>query len=178
MEATSVFVKTPDGRAEVRSREHRLSPRERATLIMIDGQRCLAELRSLSPIPNEVDCHLRAFLDAGLITLLAHPAIDISNGGTASADHVSPDGETLSAAAPVMPVDYGDLENTRRYIRAVAQDTLGADAGDFLRKLALSDNKQELLDLAHHLRGVLNRFVNSKEADQFWETVREITPKT
>lgn len=183
MEAASVFIKTPDGRTEVRSREHRLSPRERATLIMIDGQRCLAELRNLSPVPDEVERHLQIFLDTGLISPLLPSPLSNTGSEPAVPDSIAiKTGAPADVAAPALqaPVLHGDnseLDHARLYILAVAQDTLGADAEEFSRRLTHSTNTQELLALAHHLREVLNRFVNAKEADQFWETVREIAPK-
>ena len=278
MEAATVYIKTSDGREEMSSRARRLSAREGATLIMIDGRRCLAELRRLSPTPEEVTLHLQAFLDAGLIAPLASDIPEtrlsalaaeinertikssdrlppesaeavaekarndvIDAGVTApllsdapetrpssvaapvteraiksgndpirkpaeaalkkARDHVTeagpstplrpevpktrppavadaPDEQSIKSAPLSVPRSTDALEKARDYIIEIAQDTLGDEAHLFTAKLMQSDDTGDLLKLAYHLRDVVHRFSNAKEADQFWETVREIAPKT
>lgn len=178
MEALSVYIKTPDGRAEMSSRARRLTARERATLIMIDGRRCLAELQRLSPSPEEVTRHLQSFLDAGLIVPLASDLPGFPDSFKPLAEK-----ESLSAAAIQLPTTnplttHAALDNARRYILEVAYETLGDEAPAFAARLMQSDNTRALLDLAHHLRDAVHRYSNAHEAQQFWETVREIAPKT
>lgn len=166
MEAASVYIKTQDGREELSSRAHRLSARERATLIMIDGHRCLAELQRLSPAPGEVTRHLQAFLETGLvIRLVMPPTMPQTHRKTAG----------MSASKP--QANNAALENTRRYLLDVAHDTLGNEAAAFAAQVVQAETARKLLDLAHHLRDAVHRYSNVHEAEQFWETVREIIPK-
>lgn len=169
MEAASIYVKTPYGRAEVHSRARQLSPRERATLIMIDGRRCLDELRRLSPAPHELEQHLQSLLEAGLIAPLS------SSSKTASATGTAANYDPTGSATAIIDQD---LDRARRYIKEVAQETLGTDAARFTCQLDQLTNAQEFLSLAHHLRDALRRLTNVKEAEQFWETIREVVPRT
>lgn len=179
MQAAFIYRKTPYGRDEVHSRTHQLSPRERATLIMIDGQRCLAELKRLSPVPNEVEHHLQTFLHAGLIAPFSHPAGAVSHSATSADDHRLRHAGVATEIITTAPAAFDeDWDRARRYITEVAQETLGAEAATFTGQLNKLNNAQELLNLAHHLRNTLHRLTNVKEAEQFWETLREVVPKT
>ena len=164
MKAASVFIKTQKGRDEVRTRSHRLSARERTTLIMVDGTRCLADIQAVSPTPDEVETHLQRLLETGLIG----PGTDTTPDACASL--AAPDPSPEPACDP-------DLEKTRRFIQEVAEDTLGRDAAAFTDTLVAANDTQSLLKLAQHLRDVLYRMTNGKEADQFLQTVRELAPK-
>jgi hypothetical protein len=191
---TSVFVKTQNGREEVRLRSQRLSARERATLIMVDGKRSVADLCMMSPTPAEVQRHLQTFLEAGLIAAASEASQGQAPRGEASSEWVPADyranksfhahasASLVPPAAGVPPPDRGseasaDLEKTRQYILEVAEETLGPDAASYTDQLARLHNVDEILNLARHLRDVLYRFTNVQEADQFLETVREIAPK-
>lgn len=168
MEAASVFIKTQKGRDEVRTRSHRLSARERTTLIMVDGTRRLADIQALSPTPDVVETHLQLLLETGLIEPETGTALvaSASFAGLGSGPAPNPN----SARDP-------DLEKTRRFIQEVAEDTLGTDAAAFTDTLVAANDAQSLLTLAQHLRDVLYRMTNGKEADQFLQTVRELAPK-
>lgn len=171
MEAAAVFVKTQKGRDEVRSRSHQLSARERTTLIMIDGKRRFADLLTLSPTPKELEQHLHNLLQAELIG--------------PQTENVAPAADVLPAAGPTslaglvitQAIPDPELEKTRQFIQDVAQETLGADAAAFTHTLDGLKDTQALLNFAQHLRDVLYRITNGKEADQFLQTVRELAPK-
>jgi hypothetical protein len=194
VEHTSIFIKTQNGREEVRLRSQRLSARERATLIMVDGKRSVGDLCMMSPAPTEVQRHLRTFLEGGLIAAASEGAQAEASHGTALAKREPGDSQTNSsshaqAGSRMVPPDAGipstsvrwpanaDLEKARQYILGVAEETLGPDATSFTAQLARLHSTEEMLNLAHHLRDVLYRFTNVQEADQFLETVREIAPK-
>lgn len=74
-----LFDKTPMGRDEIASRQHQLSPRLRALLLLIDGRRSKDELVSLIT-GIDLDASLRMLLDRQLIRPLSMP-----NGADASA---------------------------------------------------------------------------------------------
>ncbi len=173
MEAAAVFVKTQKGRDEVRTRSHQLSARERTTLIMIDGKRHFADLLTLSPTPNELEQHLHTLLQAQLICLqseTAAPAAEVPLAADTADD--------TSDLSVMQAIPDPELEKTRQFIQDVAQETLGADAAAFTHTLGGLKDRQALLNFAQHLRDVLYRITNGKEADQFLQTVRELAPKT
>jgi hypothetical protein len=62
---TLIYRKTDKGRQEVDTRAHRLSPRLRSVLIVIDGQRHGDALRAL--VPGDLDEALAALLAGGFI---------------------------------------------------------------------------------------------------------------
>ena len=186
METASVFVKTQKGRDEVRTRSHQLSARERTTLIMIDGKRQAADLLALSPTPDEVEKHLHALLQRGLIEL-QNTAIDVNRTSELSkvseislspSDMRSPVPESAVPSSAFTRTQFcPDLEKTRRFIQEVAEETLGDKATEFTNTLVELHDRQALLNFAQHLHDVLHRMVNGKEADQFLQTVRELAPK-
>jgi hypothetical protein len=69
---TTVYRKTPKGTQEIETRAHRLSPRLRSVLILVDGRRSDDELRTL--VPLGFDEALRSLLDDGFIDAIAGTA--------------------------------------------------------------------------------------------------------
>ena len=67
----TIYRKTEKGRQEVDTRVHRLAPRLRAALILVDGQRSLAELAKL--VPPKVDV-FETLLAEGFIEPVASKA--------------------------------------------------------------------------------------------------------
>jgi hypothetical protein len=65
----TIFRKTEKGQAEVETRAHRLSPRLRSALILVDGKRSSDELRKL--IAQQADDTLAALNDQGFIEIAA-----------------------------------------------------------------------------------------------------------
>ena len=65
----TIFRKTDKGQAEVETRAHRLSPRLRSALILVDGKRSSDELRKL--INQQADDTLAALSDQGFIEIAA-----------------------------------------------------------------------------------------------------------
>jgi hypothetical protein len=66
---TTIYRKTAKGRAEVETRAHRLPPRLRAVLIVVDGQRTPGDLAKL--IPGDVDGALQQLMADGFIDVFA-----------------------------------------------------------------------------------------------------------
>src|SRR5438093_2367746 len=65
----SVYRKTEKGLAEIETRAHRLAPRLRSALIMVDGKRNDDELRKL--ILNDPDGALKSLLDEGYVEVIS-----------------------------------------------------------------------------------------------------------
>ena len=60
-----IFRKTAKGVAEIETREHRLPPRVRNALILVDGKRDVAALKGLMPL--QVDESLATLLEQAFI---------------------------------------------------------------------------------------------------------------
>jgi hypothetical protein len=67
----TIYRKTAKGHEEIQTRAHRLLPRLRSALILVDGQRSDEELARLLPVSAEV---LGQLLEQGFIELLAELA--------------------------------------------------------------------------------------------------------
>ncbi len=65
----TTYRKSSKGVAEIETRAHRLSPRMRSALIVVDGRRNAAELAKL--IPQQAEETLAALLDQGFIEVVA-----------------------------------------------------------------------------------------------------------
>jgi len=65
-----IYRKTDAGRDEIRDRARRLSPPLRTVLLMVDGQRSLAQLREVMAGMKAPDDALEALLAEGLIELI------------------------------------------------------------------------------------------------------------
>jgi hypothetical protein len=65
----TVYRKTAKGQAEVETRAHRLIPRLRTALILVDGKREESELLKL--IPGEPEATIRTLIDDGFIEVSA-----------------------------------------------------------------------------------------------------------
>jgi hypothetical protein len=72
----TIFRKTDKGQAEVETRAHRLSPRLRSALILVDGKRSSDELRKL--IAQQADDTLAALSDQGFIEVAAVSAAPVA----------------------------------------------------------------------------------------------------
>lgn len=66
---TTIYRKTAKGQSEIETRAHRLSPRLRGALIVVDGQRTVDELSKL--IPGDAEAALQQLLADGFIDIFA-----------------------------------------------------------------------------------------------------------
>lgn len=66
---TTIYRKTAKGLAEIETRAHRLPPRVRGALILVDGQRSSLDLAKL--VPGDVEATLKQLLADGFIDIFA-----------------------------------------------------------------------------------------------------------
>ena len=67
----TIYRKTAKGLAEIETRQHRLTPRSRGALILVDGKRNVVELKTL--MPQQADETLALLLEHGLIEVGSKP---------------------------------------------------------------------------------------------------------
>jgi hypothetical protein len=136
---TTIYRKTAKGLAEIETRAHRLPPRCRGALILVDGQRSVADLAKL--LPGDAQALLQQLLANGFIDVFA-----------VLADRPALPSATASAP-PVEPID----QIKREAVRALTQQ-LGPMAETVALKIEHSQSLAELRPLltlgAKMLRGV------------------------
>ena len=113
----TIFRKTAKGVTEIETRAHRLAPRMRSALIMVDGKRNDADLRPL--IQQQPDETLAALAEQGFIEVVATTPDLVQVPRTAPAPATAP----ATAAAPARPVV--DFEARRRAAARGLNDQLG-----------------------------------------------------
>ena len=71
MNDTTVYAKTPAGQEEIGARKAGLDVRQRRLLILVDGQRSVAELRGVSGLPDALAV-LEHLQSRGLVAATGH----------------------------------------------------------------------------------------------------------
>ena len=120
-----VYRKTAKGVAEIETRAHRLTPRMRSALILVDGKRSDAELASM--IQQQATETLHALAGQGFIEVLTidtAPAPSAPPVVSAAAPPRPPAPTTAAAPAPAAP----DLQARRREAVRAVNDLLGPAA--------------------------------------------------
>src|SRR5438552_14839593 len=102
---SSVYRKTDKGLAEIETRAHRLAPRLRSALIMVDGKRSDDELRKL--IMTDADGALKSLLDEGYVEI-------ISTTPQKPAPAAAPTPAAAAAAAQAAAAGQRALDDVRR----------------------------------------------------------------
>jgi len=128
----TIFRKTAKGVTEIETRAHRLAPRMRSALIMVDGKRSDADLRPL--IQQQPDETLAALAEQGFIEVLA-----------AAPDAVQAPRAAPAAAAPARPA--ADFEARRRAAVRGLNDQLGPLAETLAIKIERARTADELRPL-------------------------------
>ena len=128
----TIFRKTAKGVTEIETRAHRLAPRMRSALIMVDGKRSDADLRPL--IAQQPDETLAALAEQGFIEVLA-----------AAPDAVQAPRAAPAAAAPARPA--ADFEARRRAAVRGLNDQLGPLAETLAIKIERARTADELRPL-------------------------------
>lgn len=134
-----VFKKTAKGLHEIETRERRLSPRLRSTLILVDGKRTADDLRKLVPLGLEET--LRGLIDEGFVEAFATAPV--------AAPPPPPLPRPSPAAAPVAPPATGGadyLQVRREAVRAL-NDQLGPSAESLAIKMERASSAAELRPL-------------------------------
>lgn len=176
MQDSEIYTKTEAGRDEIRTRALKLSMAMRAILLMVDGHRSVADLRSFIAGSKAPADALDVLLAQGLIAATREPAAAPS---AASADAARAD---AAPAAPATPADavtvppdpgsstalpagpdtasHGELGDPRTpfdrlytAMNEIVRDFLPAHRRYFLQlKIERCGTAEELLEVLHDLR--------------------------
>jgi len=131
MDADRVYRKTAKGADEVQNRTHRVAPRLRQVLIMVNGEKSAGELARELAALGDIERFLTQLEENGFI---AHDLSDVL-----IAPHIDP------ATAPAATGSEYDFDRLRRYLARSVLDVLGPFGGDLLEQIgrvrALDDLK-------------------------------------
>ena len=106
-----IFRKTAKGAAEIETRAHRLPPRMRSTLILVDGKRDAEDLRAL--VTQQADELLNALLEQGFVEAVGETVRPL---------------DAPAAAPPPSPAPVVDVTPLRKLVVRALNDELGPSA--------------------------------------------------
>lgn len=135
-----VYRKSPKGLAEIETRAHRLAPRLRGALILVDGRKTDAELATL--ILAEPQAVLASLLADGFIEVVA----TLADRPAERAAVVGPSPEPATAV-PAARTGGPSLEATRRDAVRQLNDQLGPTAETLAIKIERAKSMPELQPL-------------------------------
>lgn len=153
-----VYRKSARGQAEIETRAHRLPPRLRGALILIDGRRGDDELLRL--IPGDAADTLRQLRDGGFIEVLAErhdPAPPAR----------APERSAPAATASIEPRREPTIESLRRDSVRVLNEQLGPAAESIAMKIERAKTMPELRPLLANAATVLRNYRGAAAADTF-----------
>jgi hypothetical protein len=154
---STVYRKTAKGQAEIETRAHRLLPRLRQALILVDGRRTDAEL---APMVADAATTLGRLLDDGFIEAIG-TTIDVPLPVVAAAPPQAPP----ETAAPVRKAPSVDALR-RDAVRAL-NDLLGPAADSLSIKLERARSMAELRPLLVTAAAAIGNLRGNAAAQQF-----------
>lgn len=148
---TTIYRKTAKGQSEIETRAHRLSPRLRGALILVDGQRSVADLAKL--LSGDAQATVHQLLADGFIDVFA----------------VLADRPPLPPPAPATAsVPAGaSIDGTKRDAVRYLNDTLGPAAEGIAIKIERTKSAADLQPLLTQAAQALRSFGGASAADPF-----------
>ena len=172
---TTVYRKSAKGQHEIETRATRLVPRLRTALILVDGRRSDADLRTL--VQAELDATLLALREAGYIEVVSAqlsppppPALPASPAAPASAAVAPPVAAPAGAASPAA------LAERRRLSVRHLTDQIGPAAETAAIRIEKARNGDELRQALEHGHRVLQAARGSAAAAQFAARFLDLPP--
>lgn len=158
----TLFRKTAKGQTEIETRVHRLTPRLRGLLIMVDGKRDLAALSAL--MPQQADALLQELTAQGFIELVeaAASAPVAPTAAIAAATAVAP------VVQPTAPSSSAvEFEKLRRDAVRALTDAVGPAAETLAIRMEKARSPEELQPLLTQAAQVLANMRGRAAADAF-----------
>ena len=140
-------VKTPEGQAEIRQRHRKLTQRQRTMLLLVDGHRSAAQVKTLGLQAGATDTAFDELLDLGLIAAPppATPVKESSDAGPAVASEAD-----LANEADVGAFEQFELESDRLAEQTAPNTSNRVDTvvGSLLPFLKSTTGKHDAHDVA------------------------------
>ena len=147
----TIYRKTAKGHSEIETRAHRLSPRMRSALIMIDGRRSDDDVRKL--IPQQADETLRLLDEQGFIEI-----IGITQDAPPQRPLSAAPSRPAEVAPPVVPRPAApprDFEATRAQAVRLFTDMVGPMAEALAIKMERARSPDELRTLVQTAQRII-----------------------
>ena len=149
----TIYRKTAKGHLEVDTRCHRLSPRLRSVLILLDGRRGDDEVRKL--IPQQADETLQSLVEQGFIEVIGithdAPAARAPNGGGAAAARPA----ELAPPADAAALSPREFVATRTQAVRLFTDLVGPMAEALALKMERARSPDELRPLVQTAQRII-----------------------
>lgn len=176
--------KTSKGQDEIATRKHRLLPKYRSALILVDGRRSAAELRNtLSTLgdANEIITYLE---NEGFVeTLSVGGDTDASSPTTTPQAEVSaltalPKASLIAPGIAVgtPPASARSLDGAKRAAVKFLGDTFGPGADDMCMRVEQAKTVAALVPVISRLRSTIENIEGKDKADRFWALVSQHLP--
>ena len=138
-----IFRKTAKGLAEVESRAHRLAPRLRGMLILVDGKRDSDDLDRI--VTQDAIQTLAALAEQGLIEAVGETLVVAERAASYGPLAVS---TSASVDAPTpAPLSAPELAALRRQVARALKEELGASVGPLVKRIKGAHSADELKPL-------------------------------
>ncbi|MCO5357900.1 hypothetical protein [Acidovorax kalamii] len=157
MQAHTVLKKTDQGIEAIKHRDRALAPRERTTLILVDGSKRLQDLAQACGGLDEALRIGQALVDLGLASV-------VSGGAAAPSPAAAAGDAPAAAAAAAQPQDL--RSSTRRATKAL-EDLLGPACEPLALQLEKCKSMAELQAKILELRTVVASMRSEKKAEEF-----------
>ena len=158
MQAHTVLKKTDQGIEAIKHRDRALAPRERTTLILVDGSKRLQDLAQACGSLDEALRIGQALVDLGLALVVSGGAAPPSPATAAASDAPA----AATAAAPPQ-----DLRSSTRRATKALEDLLGPACEPLALQLEKCKSMAELQAKILELRAVVASMRSEKKAEEF-----------
>ena len=163
----TIYRKTAKGHSEIETRAHRLSPRLRSALIMVDGRRSDDEVRKL--IPQQADETLRLLDEQGFIEIIGitqdAPAPRPVNGAALPRAAQPAPAAAVQPPAPSLPPR--DFATTRAQAVRLFTDLVGPMAEALAIKMERARSPDELRTLMQTAQRIIGNARGGQAAADF-----------
>ena len=153
----TIYRKTSKAQAEIDTRAHRLTPRLRTALILVDGKRTDDDLRLL--IPQQADETLGTLLEQGFIEVVAELDDRPRPAPVAAPQQPAQPQDTAPAGKP--------FDQVRREAVRAFTDLVGPMAETLAIKMEKARNADELRPLLEVARQIIGNSRGGAAAEQF-----------
>lgn len=158
MQALTVLKKTDQGIEAIKHRDRALAPRERTTLILVDGSKRLQDLAQACGSLDEALRIGQALVDLGLASV-------VSGGAAPPSPTTAASGDAPAAATAVAPPQ--DLRSSTRRATKALEDLLGPACEPLALQLEKCKSMAELQAKILELRTVVASMRSEKKAEEF-----------
>jgi hypothetical protein len=160
----TIYRKTAKGHSEIETRAHRLSPRLRSALILIDGRRSDDEVRKL--IPQQADETLQLLVEQGFIEIIGitQDAPRAPQAAVRPAEVAPPMAPAPPAAGAMPPRDFA---TTRAQAVRLFTDMVGPMAEALAMKMERARSPDELRPLVQTAQRIIGNARGGQAATDY-----------